>query len=108
MMETETIRIDKWLWQARFFKTRASASKLCLAGRVRIDGRRIAKAHHALKVGDTLTFPQARHIRVVRVAALGVRRGPAPEAATLYEDLAPDRPPVPHDLRRRGRNRPYP
>ncbi len=107
-METATIRIDKWLWQARFFKTRASASRLCLAGRVRIDGKVIAKAHHALKVGDVLTFPQARRIRVVRVAALGVRRGPAREAATLYEDLAPDTPPVPHDLRRRGRNRPYP
>ena len=107
-METATIRIDKWLWRARFFKTRASASRLCLAGRVRIDGKVIAKAHYALKVGDILTFPQARRIRVVRVAALGVRRGPAVEAANLYEDLAPDTPPVPYDLWRRGRTRPYP
>ncbi len=102
-----TIRLDKWLWQARFFKARASASRLCLAGRVRVDSKVISKTHHALRVGDVLTFPQARRIRVVRVAALGVRRGPAREAATLYEDLAPDTPPVPHDLRPRGRNRPY-
>lgn len=87
-----TIRVDKWLWQARFFKTRATASRLCAARRVRVDGRVIGKAHHALRVGHVLTFPQARRIRVVRVVALGVRRGPASEAATLYEDMSPDDP----------------
>ena len=87
-----TIRVDQWLWQARFFKTRAMASRLCTARRVRVDGRVIAKAHHALRVGDVLTFPQERRIRVVRVVALGARRGPAPEAATLYEDMSPDDP----------------
>ena len=93
-MASESIRLDKWLWQARFFKTRALAAKLCLAGKLRIAGARVQKAHYAVRVGDVLTFPQARRIRVVRVAALGARRGPAVEAATLYEDLAPDEPPV--------------
>ncbi len=110
MSEIATIRVDKWLWQARFFKTRRAASKLCLAGKVRLGGRAITKAHYALKPGDVLTFPQARRIRVVRVAALGQRRGPATEAATLYEDLAPDTPLLPHTPRPprlRGRMRPW-
>lgn len=107
MSDAATIRVDKWLWQARFFKTRAAASRLCLAGKVRLGGRAITKAHYALKPGDVLTFPQARRIRVVRVLALGERRGPATEAATLYEDLAPDAPPLPRTPRPRRRMRPW-
>lgn len=91
-MSDDTIRIDKWLWQARFFKSRALATKLCAAGRVRVGGAVITKAHHPVRAGDVLTFPQARRIRVVRIAAPGVRRGPATEAHTLYEDLAPPAP----------------
>ncbi len=83
------LRIDKWLWFARFFKTRSLAAKVCASGVVRMSGTPIAKAHAAVKPGDVLTFPQGRHIRVVRVTALGTRRGPAEEARTLYEDLAP-------------------
>jgi len=93
-MTPDTIRLDKWLWRARFFKTRAMASKLCAAGRVRIDGERVTKAHAAIRPGHVLTFPQARDIRVVRVTALGARRGPAAEAHTLYEDLAPPEAPT--------------
>ena len=89
-MTPESIRLDKWLWQARFFKSRALASKLCAAGRVRIDGEVVTKAHAAIRPGHVLTFPQARDIRVVRVVALGARRGPAAEARTLYEDLVAD------------------
>jgi ribosome-associated heat shock protein Hsp15 len=91
-----SLRIDKWLWQARFCKSRALASKLCAAGRVRVSSTLIQKAHHAVKVGDVLTFPQGHHIRVVRIAALGVRRGPASEARLLYEDLAPVVPAAPN------------
>lgn len=83
------LRIDKWLWYARFFKTRGLAAKLCNGGGVRISGSLINKAHAAVKPGDVLTFPQGRHIRVIKVRALGNRRGPAPEAQALYEDLAP-------------------
>ena len=89
---TGTLRLDKWLWQARFCKTRGLAAKLCTGGRVRIDGRVIDKAHAAVRPGQVLTFALAGHVRVIRILALGTRRGPAPEAATLYEDLAPPDP----------------
>ena len=86
------LRVDKWLWFARFFKTRSLAAKLCNGSVLRCSGTVVTKAHHAVKPGDVLTFPQGRHIRVVKVVALGSRRGPADEARTLYEDLSP---PVP-------------
>jgi len=88
-MADEALRLDKWLWHARFFKTRALAGRICTAGRVRIGGRVTDKAHQLVRVGDVLTFPQARDIRVVRVIGLGVRRGPPAEAQALYEDLLP-------------------
>ncbi len=85
----DTIRIDKWLWYARFFKSRTLASRAVAAGRVRINSERVVKSHGSVKPGDVLTFPQGRDIRVVRVVTLGERRGPAQEARELYEDLAP-------------------
>lgn len=84
-----SLRIDKWLWFARFFKSRSLAAKLCAAGKVRINRIVVTKAHRSVRPGDVLTFPQARDIRVVKVLALGARRGPAPEARALYEDLVP-------------------
>lgn len=85
-------RLDKWLWFARFFKTRSLATKFCQAGKLRVNSQIIAKAHYTLKVGDVLTFPLRHHVRVIKVADLGHRRGPAPEAQALYEDLAPPQP----------------
>jgi ribosome-associated heat shock protein Hsp15 len=82
-------RLDKWLWRARFFKTRTLAAKLCNAGHVRSGGNAVTKAHHQVRVGAVLTFALGRYIRVIKVLALGDRRGPAPEARTLYEDLKP-------------------
>ncbi len=93
-MTEPSIRLDKWLWQARFFRSRGIAAKVCGSGRVRIDGMTVEKAHFAVRPGHVLTFPQAHRIRVVRVIALGDRRGPATEAALLYEDLS-DEAPVP-------------
>lgn len=87
MSETATLRIDKWMWYARFFKSRSQASRLASDGKVRVDGKIVNRAHHPVKIGNVLTFPQARQIRAVRVLALGTRRGPAAEARTLYEDL---------------------
>lgn len=84
-----TLRIDKWLWYARFFKTRALASRVVAAGKVRLGGTVTPKAHQKVRTGDVLTFPQGANIRVVKIIELGVRRGPAPEAQALYEDLAP-------------------
>ena len=83
------IRLDKWLWQARFFKTRTLAGKVCKGNKVRINGAHAAKASAAIKPGDVLTFPQATDIRVVKMLAAGERRGPASEAQTLYEDMTP-------------------
>lgn len=92
--ETSVLRLDKWLWFARFVKSRALASKLVEAGGFRINGQPTSKAHYAVKPGDALTFPLGHHIRVIKIVALGVRRGPAPEAQTLYEDLDPPQPHV--------------
>ena len=93
-MSEDRQRLDKWLWYARFFKTRSLATRVCAARRVRINHVVVAKANAALKIGDVLTFPQASRIRVVEVVALGERRGPAAEAQALYTDLAPDEPVV--------------
>ncbi len=84
----EKIRLDKWLWQARFFKSRAMAAKLISAGKVRVNGTHAGKPARMVGPGDVLTFPQARQVRVARIVALGLRRGPAPEAQALYEDLS--------------------
>lgn len=83
------IRVDKWLWQARFFKSRSLAADLVTEGRLRLAGQIIDKPAKLVKSGDVLTFPQAGHIRVVRILDIGSRRGPASEAQSLYEDLAP-------------------
>jgi ribosome-associated heat shock protein Hsp15 len=82
------IRLDKWLWQARFFKTRSLAATT-VSGGVRVNGRVVAKPAALVGPGDVLTFSQARTVRVIRVVAPGVRRGPAQEAQALYEDLDP-------------------
>jgi len=82
-------RLDKWLWCARFFKSRTLANAVLSAGRLRLSGVVVGKAHQRVKVGDVLTFPQGPNVRVVKVLSLAVRRGPAAEAQDLYEDLAP-------------------
>jgi len=88
-MTEGAIRIDKWLWYARFFKSRTLAQRLVAEGHVRVNRERVTKSAGAVRPGDVLTFPQGREIRVVRVLDCGDRRGPAPEAERLYEDLAP-------------------
>jgi ribosome-associated heat shock protein Hsp15 len=87
------LRIDKWLWHARFFKTRSLAARVVAAGSLRLNGERVGKASALVRTGDVLTFPQGRRIRVVAVLALGTRRGPAPEAQALYDDRSPPPPP---------------
>ena len=84
-----TIRIDKWLWHARFFKTRTLAAKIVSDKKVRVDGTPVSKPSRTVGPGATLTFPQGRTIRVVRIEACGLRRGPASEAQALYTDLDP-------------------
>lgn len=102
------LRVDKWLWYARFFKTRSLATRLCNGGGLRISGTVVSKAHAVVRPGDILTFAQARHIRTIKVVALGTRRGPYEEARLLYEDLAPPVPEerVPDPWRPAGAGRP--
>lgn len=88
-MTQGAIRIDKWLWYARFFRTRTLATRLVSEGHVRVNRERVTKSHGAIRPGDVLTFPQGREIRVVKVLGCGERRGPAVEAEALYEDLQP-------------------
>lgn len=90
--KSESLRLDKWLWFARFVKSRALATRLVADGNMRINGTPTHKAHYAVRAGDVLTFALGTHIRVIRIAALGTRRGPAPEARLLYEDLDPPTP----------------
>jgi ribosome-associated heat shock protein Hsp15 len=80
-----SLRIDKWLWHARFCKTRAIAQARCESGLVRLNGNRVEKSSAAVRVGDTLTIPTAKEAMVVKVLALGIRRGPPAEARMLYE-----------------------
>jgi ribosome-associated heat shock protein Hsp15 len=89
---SDSIRLDKWLWFARFLKSRTLAAALCADGRVRMSGRVVSKPSQPLKVGDVLTFPLGPHIRVIEVKGLGTRRGPAEEARGLYDDLSPPQP----------------
>ena len=84
---TDRIRIDKWLWHARFYKTRVLAQEAAAKGRIRRNDVRIEKASVEVKIGDILTLPRGREVAVIRVLACGERRGPASEAQLLYETL---------------------
>jgi ribosome-associated heat shock protein Hsp15 len=89
-MREDRQRLDKWLWFARFAKTRTLAAKLVASGFVRLNGQRADNAAKAVAVGDVITIALARATLVVRVEGLGERRGPAPEARQLYLDLSQD------------------
>jgi ribosome-associated heat shock protein Hsp15 len=88
----QKLRIDKWLWHARFFKTRSLAAKIVAGGKLRVNGQPISKPAYMVSALDVLTFPQANDVRVIKILAMGERRGPAPEAQLLYEDLDPPKP----------------
>ena len=87
--QSAPLRIDKWLWYARFFKSRALASRMVSSGRLQIDGDAVSKPHRHVQVGQTLIFPQGEVTRTIEVRALTTRRGPATEAQALYHDLDP-------------------
>jgi ribosome-associated heat shock protein Hsp15 len=87
--ERDTLRLDKWLWHARFYKTRTLATDMVTRGKVRVNGSRVTKPALAVGAGDTLTLVQGREVRVVRITGLPQRRGPASEAQNFYDDIAP-------------------
>jgi ribosome-associated heat shock protein Hsp15 len=92
---SESLRIDKWLWHARFCKTRAIAQAKAAQGRIRLNGNRVEKPSANVKVGDVLTLPAGDKVMSLRVLGLGLRRGPAAEAQSLYE-LIEDKDPLRH------------
>jgi ribosome-associated heat shock protein Hsp15 len=81
------MRLDKWLWHARFFKSRSLAARHVETARCRLDGRVVDKPHATVAPGMVLTFALGPRVRVVRILALGTRRGPAPEARALYDEI---------------------
>ena len=89
MAEAARQRIDKWLFFTRVVKSRSLAAKLVQAGKVRLNREKIDQAAQNVKAGDVLTVTLDRRILVMKVVLPGVRRGPAEEARTLYEDLSP-------------------
>jgi len=88
--QEETLRIDKWLWAARFYKTRALAAEAVTGGKVKLNGERV-KAAKSVRVGDVLSVRIGPYEHVVQVRRLSSRRGPAREAALLYEETEESR-----------------
>jgi ribosome-associated heat shock protein Hsp15 len=82
------VRIDKWLWAARFFKTRGLATEAVEGGKVHVNGERV-KAARAVRLGDRLEVRRGPEVMEVVVLALSGQRGPAPAAQALYEETAP-------------------
>jgi ribosome-associated heat shock protein Hsp15 len=85
---SEHVRIDKWLWHARFYRTRMLAQTAACTGLIRLNGQRVEKSSVAVGSGDILTLPRGREVVVVRVVGIAARRGPAEAARSLYEIVA--------------------
>ena len=81
------VRIDKWLWAARFFKTRSLAAEAIAAGKVEVNDERVKPAK-LIQLGDSVSVRLGPYLHVVNVRGLSERRGPATVAATLYEETA--------------------
>ncbi|MBB5987384.1 S4 domain-containing protein [Sphingobium lignivorans] len=84
-----SLRLDKFLWFVRLAPNRSSAQALAERGIVRLNGRRIDRAHAPVRIGDLITFPHGNAVRVIRVEQLPLRRGPASEAETCYSAVTP-------------------
>ena len=87
---SEKIRLDTWLWYARFYKSRSLSSKAILSGKLRVNSNKIIKPASKVKINDVLTINHVNMVRIIQVQSLGARRGPASEAQKLYKDLSAD------------------
>ena len=87
----ESVRADKWLWAARLFKTRSLAAAACAGGKVEVNDQ-AAKAARLLRAGDLVRVTLPGGKRILKIAALSARRGPARAARALYADLTPPAP----------------
>lgn len=85
---TEKIRVDTWLWYARFYKSRSLSSKAVLSGKLRVNAYKITKPATKVKINDVLTINHVNLVRLIQVQSLGSRRGPAIEAQKLYLELS--------------------
>lgn len=107
---SDKLRLDKWLWFARFFKTRSLSATRVAAGDVRVNGERVTKRATTIGAGDVLTFAIGDTVRIIEIVAIGTRRGPASEAQELYNDISPAPEPretaVPENPRYEGKGRP--
>jgi ribosome-associated heat shock protein Hsp15 len=93
-MSEASSRLDRWLWVARFLKSRTRATAFAQTGRIRINGMPVSRAHAPVRPGDVLTFVLGERLCVVRIVALADRRGPASTARLLYCDLTPAAGPI--------------
>ena len=84
-----TQRLDKWLWYARILKSRTQAAALIADGKSRVNRERVVKPSEQVRVGDVVTLTVHSRLRVLKVLAPGLRRGPPAEAARLFEDISP-------------------
>lgn len=104
----DNVRVDKWLWAARMFKTRSQAGKACTAGHVKVNGESV-KASKTVRCGDHLEVQTPGGLRILDILHLADKRGSAPVARTLYEDHTPPPPPKEERtfaVRERGTGRP--
>jgi ribosome-associated heat shock protein Hsp15 len=88
-----SLRLDKFLWYVRLAPNRSSAQALAERAIIRLNGRRVDRAHAPVRIGDLITLPQGDAIRVIRVERLPERRGPAVEAQLCYSAILPGDPP---------------
>ena len=86
-MADASMRLDRYLWFVRLAKTREAAQAIACEGRLRIDGRPVGRSAAPVRVGNILTFAHQGRVRVLRVEALPLLRGPAPEAQGCYQEL---------------------
>jgi ribosome-associated heat shock protein Hsp15 len=103
----QCVRVDRWLWAARAFRSRTLAADACDGGKIAVNGAR-AKPHKLLRPGDLVAVSTPSGERRLKVVGIAERRGPASQARTLYEDLTPPRPPAEKSFfrRERGSGRP--
>ena len=83
----DQVRLDRWLWYCRFFKSRTVAARQVKKNMFRVNGKRVSKASYLIKLGDVVIFIEKNEVRRVKVVAAGHRRGASSEAKSLYEDL---------------------
>ena len=86
MSGAEAQRVDKWLWHARFARTRTAAQQLAASGHVRINKEKVRTPSRLVRPGDVLTLALGRGVRVIRILGIAERRGTFPEARQLYDE----------------------